>query len=64
MHANSIKLAEQYDFVKEFPKFKGDMISMFASADEVLSSKPRNKQNELLAKIYLEFGIFSDVDCY
>ena len=64
MHANSIKLAKKYDFVDKYPKFKGDMISMFASADEVLSSMPRNKQNELLAKIYLEFGIFSEVDCY
>ena len=53
MHANSIKLAKQYDFVKEFPKFKGELTSMFALCDEVLSSKPRNKQNELLAKIYL-----------
>ena len=64
MHANSIKLAKKYDFVEEFPKFKGDVTSMFAECDEVLSSMPRTKQNELLAKIYLEYGIFSEVDCY
>lgn len=64
MHANSIKLAKKNDFVGEYPKLKRDITSMFAKCDIVMSSKPRNKQNELLAKIYLETGIFSEVDCY